>query len=1522
MYKRISVYFLFFFLWLFALSVHATTYYVCKGGQGTKSGNSLANAMTISSMNSTLSPGDTANLYDDCGTFTTIIKPVNSGTSSNPIVIQAATGETPIVSRGTELTGWSSVGNGIYRTNASGYKRMWEDPFLRDCETDTTRFCASVDLVNSEDHGWRTLSQGEYIPSGRNGFYYDQGGFTYLRSNKAVDPDSLTIIANKRKGDKYVMDLSNASYITIDGITFRFGLVESASGRRNQVIQNSRFEWTGGLMLQWTGTSYNTFKNNVVIGGGSYRAHKGDAIYIGKYTLIENNKFLWGGHGQIYAQNQTDGFNVIRGNIFHDCGGSHTVVESDWTVVENNEYRGSVSKNLLKAHRADHYSIRLRRDNNIIRFNRAWAGEGGWLVTSLGGGQSASTRIEDNAIYHNTVTRIQAIQGNRGSAAIGANNEGDPRDILIVNNILAENDIPQDNDYSQIGEANSNNLQTIFTDVSNNIMRHSSSSNVFDGQTISTREAQFSGWYDNRSGDPKFINYQRVGPNFQLDTGSDAIDTGRCLTQANGQGVNSTTLIVDDGRYFTDGFGIVDGDDIKIGTNDPVEITDRNGQTLTLASAKTWSNNDCVSFDYNGTKPDIGAFESGASPPPPNYDANNDTYGPYDLSDPQVTQSVLGNDVNLTQITEITVDVTLGTAAINGTSDGILYTPPTTGQGGVDFYVYKACDAGGTNCDTATVTMTINPPVAGGGGETETPIRNIAHYDFTPSTFGSYQSVDVSSVVSSEATGVGFTCYNANTSGREYVGVRNTSGTVDHYHQINTKSAAQLFMGIDGSDTFEIKIESADVSCETRTELTGEWTWFTGASDRSITVTCDSTWNTYSASSHFGTDTALLAIVEMGAASTIYDAGVRTTGSTFTANNNVLLSHEIVGLNGTEQFDYFCDSGLPHMGLIGYYKGSATLVTLDDKESSETIGSTADVFFDLAQLPADQVGACYWMNFDGLSEGIIRKKGDTTETVYAKGSERVGMFCADADENRYLEAKCKRIDQCDIYRAFTWEEGSPGQPEVCGDNFNRSEVINGSTPSSGCIGTWTGANATLDGTKLTFGTSTGGGYVSTGVNGGELSFQMNAGSVDNGFRVNALCDSLCALDPVTGVTFVFDVGDDLVHIQNNRYDTETGEAFNSAFGALPFDFTNSTTYTVTITFNERSLGGWTYIIDIGGTQLTAIQSTAEHRGQFVGFYAGDYVSSAGWIDALSVKSGDAADSSVPTAPVLTCTNSQLQVDCSWTESTDASGIDRYLLKRDSTEVCTVRPGETLECGDGPTAGSYTYTVTAYDNAGRSTVSNNQAVDTSLQTNTAPVFGTCEFSVGANDVIDFLEIGSSCVTDADNDTIVVSSVDTQPDSGSVAVTDPLSGQVRYVGEYGTSSTTLTFDVTVSDQNGGTDTGTVTLNVASTKFITATDDPLHVGGETFVDENGALITNETEICYWWFDYASLDAANDVIVGNAIDNVIRGCDASIDANGELRPIDIRNSQLDSGDVGLLILERKGGLKGRRGIYPMTVQ
>ena len=153
---------------------------------------------------------------------------------------------------------------------------------------------------------------------------------------------------------------------------------------------------------------------------------------------------------------------------------------------------------------------------------------------------------------------------------------------------------------------------------------------------ISPREYEIT-YTNNYNLDPHFIDTTMtdktslVLPDLRVTDTSPVINAGTYLTQANGAGTNSTTLVVDSAYYFQDGtwgssLAGHAADQIAIGTVEntvAISSIDYDTNTITLASQKSWANNASIwlykdsggTIVLRGVAPDIGADEHEAGVP-------------------------------------------------------------------------------------------------------------------------------------------------------------------------------------------------------------------------------------------------------------------------------------------------------------------------------------------------------------------------------------------------------------------------------------------------------------------------------------------------------------------------------------------------------------------------------------------------------------------------------------------------------------------------------------------------------------------------------------------------------------------------------------------------------------------------------------------------------------------------------------------------------------------------------------------
>ncbi len=106
--------------------------------------------------------------------------------------------------------------------------------------------------------------------------------------------------------------------------------------------------------------------------------------------------------------------------------------------------------------------------------------------------------------------------------------------------------------------------------------------------------------------------------NYHLLGSSSVIDAGQFLTTITTAAGNGTTFTVADPNYFYDGYGISgeQGDLIKLSNGQTARIThiDYGNGTVTLDRTVSWGSGEKVCLAYDGTAPDIGAFEYSIRP--------------------------------------------------------------------------------------------------------------------------------------------------------------------------------------------------------------------------------------------------------------------------------------------------------------------------------------------------------------------------------------------------------------------------------------------------------------------------------------------------------------------------------------------------------------------------------------------------------------------------------------------------------------------------------------------------------------------------------------------------------------------------------------------------------------------------------------------------------------------------------------------------------------------------------------------
>jgi hypothetical protein len=275
----------------------------------------------------------------------------------------------------------------------------------------------------------------------------------------------------------------------------------------------------------------------------------------------------------------------------------------------------------------------LECDMTIVRYNSIYdGGSDGMTFYAL----SSNYPTIDNHVYSNVIWN-QVRAGHR----FGAYDEYNKRNKFI-NNVYAKNVVSASRaDWGEITDGE--HFDNPFADAQENefnnnyIVSYASGSweddylgSVVDWDSgshnklkVSTMENTYAGWSNNIFNycDPKFVD--PVHGDFTTQSETCLQDKGRDLAQTNGLGTGSTSLVVDDARFFWYSDVSGKGDQIIIGgdTNKVrgINAIDYATNTITLDSPVSWNDGDSINIfktfsdpdtlRFSDAAPDIGVFE-------------------------------------------------------------------------------------------------------------------------------------------------------------------------------------------------------------------------------------------------------------------------------------------------------------------------------------------------------------------------------------------------------------------------------------------------------------------------------------------------------------------------------------------------------------------------------------------------------------------------------------------------------------------------------------------------------------------------------------------------------------------------------------------------------------------------------------------------------------------------------------------------------------------------------------------------
>lgn len=432
--------------------------------------------------------------------------------------------------------------------------------------------------------------------------------------------------------------LQNRSHIVIDGLAVKDpgGRFLYAGQASHITVQGCRFENTE-YPRAWESCRFKQVGDRIVFRGNTVR--KGNdslAITGGSFHLIEGNTFEGASHTCLVLMGVTR--SVVRGNRFtnpiqklmevftgrrRDFGetiqtSEHLVIEDNFfgpapLVVNNGTGSGSGSS-----------GIQYAGCDSILRRNVYFKCGLGIDFTSYTCGTDEDPEAlycQHNRFYHNTVYDCgwPAVYAS-GPGVYLAGGRPNVNDNVLVNNVLYRNHAHPD---AHFPPDTPHDVQIAFADPSSFVLR----GNLLMGEapgaivlwdkredkgfTLGAFEQQFPDTAgENHEGEPEFCDAE--SRDFRLRSGSPALDAGLPLTATRSSGSGSVVEI-EDARYFTNGYGVVEPDIIRVGEQRVTVLdVDFALHRITVDRPIVWKQGDPVTLDYVGQGPDIGAFEFGA----------------------------------------------------------------------------------------------------------------------------------------------------------------------------------------------------------------------------------------------------------------------------------------------------------------------------------------------------------------------------------------------------------------------------------------------------------------------------------------------------------------------------------------------------------------------------------------------------------------------------------------------------------------------------------------------------------------------------------------------------------------------------------------------------------------------------------------------------------------------------------------------------------------------------------------------
>jgi len=412
-------------------------------------------------------------------------------------------------------------------------------------------------------------------------------------------------------GTTYSAFLTGRGHIVVDGIkAINMGSrwVRAEGGQHHITVNDCYFENAPGwesMRFRRSGDGIRVTNCHIENGSDSLHIREGENHYVAGNTFIRDSHtclILMGVKHSVVENNSLENPGQKLMEVFSLRQGlPPNEKKSEYNVIQNNWFGPTPSS-----------GIQYAGNRMIVRRNLYVDCGAGMNFANYGGTDPGDDPEawwdEENRFYHNVMYAC------RSGISCGTYQRLVPLGGLYGDNVAVNNIIAGGSNAGQVSFS-SHALPTHLLFFHNNIIRSSPGQDVFywvGGEpyyTLAEMEAVFpSNYADNMEAAPQFVN--PAGEDFHLQPGSPMIDAGGPLTHALGNG-RGYTVPVADALYFTDGYGVIAPDVLRIGGQRATVVTvDYANNNVTVDREVSWTPGMPVCLDFNGSAPDLGAFET------------------------------------------------------------------------------------------------------------------------------------------------------------------------------------------------------------------------------------------------------------------------------------------------------------------------------------------------------------------------------------------------------------------------------------------------------------------------------------------------------------------------------------------------------------------------------------------------------------------------------------------------------------------------------------------------------------------------------------------------------------------------------------------------------------------------------------------------------------------------------------------------------------------------------------------------